>query len=83
MQVMLAVKNLSKYVFLTFLWGARGHSVAQNSTNIHNTSLDGWMGGGEVNDFTFSALFRTNIDHSAADECYRSRDNRQVMSDHG
>ena len=27
--------------------------MAQNSTNIHNASLDGWMGGGEVRDSTF------------------------------
>lgn len=26
--------------------------MAQNSTNIHNTSLDGWMGGGDVRDST-------------------------------
>lgn len=83
MQVMLAVKNLLKYATLTFLWGARSHNVAQNSTNIHNTSLDGWMGGGEVSDFSYSTLIRTNIDHSVADERYRSRNNRQVMSDHG
>lgn len=29
----------------------RSQTALQNSTNIHNTSLDGWMGGGEVRDF--------------------------------
>lgn len=45
---MLVVKSLSKCVNLAFLWEARSQIVAQNSTNIHNTSLDGWMGKGEV-----------------------------------
>jgi hypothetical protein len=53
MQVMLAVKSLSKCVILAFLWEARNQIVAQSSTNIHNTSLDGWMGKGEVSDFTY------------------------------
>ena len=50
---MLAVKSLSKYVTLALLWEVRSQIVAQNSTNIHNTSLDGWMGKGEVSDFTY------------------------------
>ena len=53
MQVMLVVKSLSKCVTLAFRWEARNQTVAQNSTNIHNTSLDGWMGGGEVSGFTY------------------------------
>jgi replication factor C subunit 1 len=53
MQAMLAVKSLSKCVTLAFFWEACDQTVAQNSTNIHNTSLDGWMGNGEVSDFTY------------------------------
>lgn len=53
MQVMLAAKSLSKCVTLAFRWEARSQIVAQSSTNIHNATLDGWMGGGEVSDFTY------------------------------
>src|SRR5258708_29860678 len=53
MQVTLAVKSLSKCVTLVLCWEARSRIVAQNSTNIHNTSLDGWMGGGEVRNISY------------------------------
>jgi replication factor C subunit 1 len=35
------------------LWELLVTTAAQNSTNIQNTSLDGWMGGGEVRDLTY------------------------------
>jgi hypothetical protein len=52
-QVTRVVKSLSKCVMLVLPSGAHSQTIAQNSTNIHNTSLDGWMGGGEVRDLPF------------------------------
>lgn len=33
---------------------ARSKKIVENSANISNTSLDGWMGGGSVRDFSFA-----------------------------
>ena len=55
----------------------------QNSTNIYNTSLDGWMGGTEVNKISLTDVTHLSKESMKGEKCIRHSYYEQVLPHHG